>query len=276
MTKTTNISKTRMLTEAAIMLALATVLSIIKILELPYGGSVTVACMMPVIVIAYRHGIKFGLLVALVFGIIQQLFGLKTLSYVTTWQSVVAVIALDYILAFTVIGLGGAFRKMSSQANGLLFGTILVCALRFLCHVISGATVWAGLSIPTNAALLYSIGYNATYMIPETIVTASAALYIGSVLDFRADKITNVKKEGKTGIPVLAWISGLIIVAAIIFDAVNVFMHLQNAESGDFDVAGFASVNWKLIGIVDASAIVIAAIVLLISKKAKKPEVKAA
>lgn len=276
MTKTTNISKTRMLTEAAIMLALATVLSIIKILELPYGGSVTVACMMPVIVIAYRHGIKFGLLVALVFGIIQQLFGLKTLSYVTTWQSVVAVIALDYILAFTVIGLGGAFRKMSSQANGLLFGTILVCALRFLCHVISGATVWAGLSIPTNAALLYSIGYNATYMIPETIVTASAAFYIGSVLDFRADKITNVKKEGKTGIPVLAWISGLIIVAAIIFDAVNVFMHLQNAESGDFDVAGFASVNWKLIGIVDASAIVIAAIVLLISKKAKKPEVKAA
>ena len=165
---------------------------------------------------------------------------------------------------------------MSSQANGLLFGTILVCALRFLCHVISGATVWAGLSIPTNAALLYSIGYNATYMIPETIVTASAAFYIGSVLDFRADKITNVKKEGKTGIPVLAWISGLIIVAAIIFDAVNVFMHLQNAESGDFDVAGFASVNWKLIGIVDASAIVIAAIVLLISKKAKKPEVKSA
>ena len=258
------------------MLALATVLSIIKILELPYGGSVTVACMMPVIVIAYRHGIKFGLLVALVFGIIQQLFGLKTLSYVTTWQSVVAVIALDYIIAFTVIGLGGAFRKMSSQANGLLCGTLLVCALRFLCHVISGATVWAGLSIPTNAALLYSIGYNATYMIPETIVTASAAYYIGSVLDFRGDAITNLKKEGKSGMPVLGWISGLIIVAAIIFDAVTVFMHLQNAESGDFDATGFASVNWRLIAIVNASAVVVAAVLLFISKKVKKPEVKAA
>ena len=178
-----NISKTRMLTEAAIMLALATVLSIVKILELPYGGSVTVACMLPIVIIAYRHGVKFGLLTAFVFGVIQQIIGLKTLSYVTTWQSVVAVIALDYIVAFTVIGLGGVFRKMPSQANGLMMGTVLVCALRFLCHVISGATVWAGLSIPTNAALIYSIGYNATYMVPETIVTASAAYYIGCVLE---------------------------------------------------------------------------------------------
>ena len=271
-----NISKTRMLTEAAIMLAFATTLSIVKILELPYGGSVTVACMLPIIIIAYRHGVKFGLITAFVFGVIQQIIGLKTLSYVTTWQSVVAVIALDYIIAFTVIGLGGVFRKMSSQANGLMLGTLLVCALRFICHVISGATVWAGLSIPTNAALIYSIGYNATYMVPETIVTASAAYYIGSILDFRGDYITNLKKEGKAGIPVLNWISGLIIVGAIIFVAVNVFMHLQNGESGEFDATGFASVNWKLIGFVTVSSIVVAAILLMISNKKKAPASKAA
>ena len=265
-----NISKTRMLTEAAIMLALATVLSIVKILELPYGGSVTVACMLPVIIIAYRHGVRYGLLVAFVFGVIQQLIGLKTLSYVTTWQSVVAVILLDYIVAFTVIGLGGAFRKVSSQAYGLLLGTFLVCFLRFVCHVISGATVWAGLSIPTNAALIYSIGYNATYMIPETIVTAAAAYYIGSVLDFRGDSITNLKKEDRAGIPVLNWVSGLIVVVAIVFDAVNIFMHLQNAESGEFDATGFASVNWKLIGVVTAVAVIIPVILLIISKLTKK------
>ena len=271
-----NISKTRMLTEAAIMLALATVLSIIKILELPYGGSVTVACMLPVIIISYRHGVKYGLLVAFVYGVIQQLFGLKTLSYVTTWQSVVAVILLDYIIAFTVIGLGGLFRKVSSQSYGLLLGTFLVCALRFLCHVISGATVWAGLSIPTNAALIYSIGYNATYMIPETIVTAAAAYYIGSVLEFRGDSITNLKKEDRAGIPVLNWVSGLIVVVAIVFDAVNIFMHLQNAESGEFDATGFANVNWKLIGVVTAVAVVIPVILLIVSKLTKKPVAKAA
>ena len=265
-----------MLTEAAIMLAFATTLSIVKILELPYGGSVTVACMLPIIIIAYRHGVKFGLITAFVFGVIQQIIGLKTLSYVTTWQSVVAVIALDYIIAFTVIGLGGVFRKMSSQANGLMLGTLLVCALRFICHVISGATVWAGLSIPTNAALIYSIGYNATYMVPETIVTASAAYYIGSILDFRGDYITNLKKEGKAGIPVLNWISGLIIVGAIIFVAVNVFMHLQNGESGEFDATGFASVNWRLVGIVTVSSIVVAAILLCISNRKKAPAAKAA
>ena len=276
MSKTNNISKTRMLTEAAIMLALGTVLSLIKILELPYGGSVTVACMLPVIIISYRHGTGFGLLVGLIFGICQQLLGLNTLSYVTTWQSVVAVIMLDYIVAFSVIGLGGLFRKVSSQPYGLLLGTFLVCALRFICHVISGATVWAGLSIPTNAALIYSIGYNATYMIPETIVTAAAAYYIGSVLDFRGSSITNLKKEDRAGIPVLNLVSGLIVVVAIVFDAVNIFMHLQNAESGEFDATGFANVNWKLIGIVTAVAVVIPVILLIFSKLTKKPVAKAA
>ena len=270
-----NVSKTRMLTEAAIMLALATVLSIVKILELPYGGSVTVACMLPIIVISYRHGVKFGLLVAFVFGVIQQIIGFKTLSYVTTWQSVVAVIALDYIVAFTVIGLGGIFRKVTNQAYGLLLGTFMVCALRFICHVISGATVWAGLSIPTNAALIYSIGYNATYMLPETIVTGAAAYYIGNVLDFRGDSITNLKAEEKVGIPVLNWISGLIVVVAIFFDAVNIFMHLQNAETGEFDATGFASVNWKLIATVTITAVIVPVILLIISKMTKKPAAKA-
>ena len=268
-----NVSKTRMLTEAAIMLALATVLSIVKILELPYGGSVTVACMLPIIVISYRHGVKYGLLVAFVFGVIQQIIGFKTLSYVTSWQSVVAVIALDYIVAFTVIGLGGIFRKVTNQAYGLLLGTLMVCALRFICHVISGARVWAGLSIPTNAALAYSIGYNATYMLPETIVTGAAAYYIGNVLDFRGDSITNLKAEEKVGIPVLNWISGLIVVVAIFFDAVNIFMHLQNAETGEFDATGFASVNWKLIATVTITAVIVPVILLIISKMIKKPDI---
>ena len=263
----TNISKTRMLTEAAIMLALATVLSLVKILELPFGGSVTVACMLPVIIIAYRHGVKFGLLIGLVFGIFQQLLGLNTLSYVTTWQSIVAVILLDYVVAFMVLGFAGLTRKMASQAAGLMAATAIVCALRFLCHVISGATVWAGLSIPTNAALIYSVGYNATYMIPETIVTCAAAYYIGSVLDFRGDKIKSLSVKGDKRIPVLKWIAGLVIVVAVIFDAVNIFMHLQNADSGEFDATGFASVNWMLIGIVTLAAALIAGVLFVISKK---------
>ena len=262
-----NVSNARKLAEAAVMLAVATVLSLIKFIDLPYGGSVTVACMLPVVIISYRHGIKFGLLTGFVFGLIQQLLGLNTLSYVTTWQSIIAVIMLDYIIAFMLIGLGGMFRKLSSQANALLLGTIVVCILRYICHVISGATVWAGLSIPTNAALIYSIGYNATYMIPEAIITAAVAYYVGSIIDFRNDTITNIKKSEKQKLPVLKWIGGLLLASALIVDVRNIFMHLQNEESGEFDFTGFANVNWSVILIVSVTAIVIAAILFIVSSK---------
>ncbi len=262
-----NVSNARKLAEAAVMLAVATVLSLIKFIDLPYGGSVTVACMLPVIIISYRHGIKFGLLTGFVFGLIQQLLGLNTLSYVTTWQSIIAVIMLDYIIAFMLIGLGGMFKKLSSQANALLLGTIVVCILRYICHVISGATVWAGLSIPTNAALIYSIGYNATYMIPEAIITAAVAYYVGSIIDFRNDTITNIKKSEKQKLPVLKWIGGLLLASALIVDVRSIFMHLQNEESGEFDFTGFANVNWSVILIVSVTAIVIAAILFIVSSK---------
>jgi thiamine transporter len=262
-----NVSNARKLAEAAVMLAVATVLSLIKFIDLPYGGSVTVACMLPVVIISYRHGIKFGLLTGFVFGLIQQLLGLNTLSYVTTWQSIIAVIMLDYIIAFMLIGLGGMFKKLSSQANALLLGTIVVCVLRYICHVISGATVWAGLSIPTNAALIYSIGYNATYMIPEAIITAAVAYYVGSIIDFRNDTITNIKKSEKQKLPVLKWIGGLLLASALIVDVRSIFMHLQNEESGEFDFTGFANVNWSVILIVSVTAIVIAAILFIVSSK---------
>nr|MCR5310692.1 energy-coupled thiamine transporter ThiT [Lachnospiraceae bacterium] len=266
-----NVSLAKRLAEAALMLAVGTVLSLFKLIDLPYGGSVTVGSMLPVLIIAYRYGTSFGLLTGFVFGAIQQLLGLKTLSYVTTWQSVVAVIVLDYAIAFMVIGFGGLFRKLSSQKTALLSGAVLVGILRFICHVISGATVWAGLSIPTNAALIYSIGYNATYMIPETIITAVLAYYIGSVLDFRADPITAFSAPAKKSFPVLKWIGGLILTIALIVDVRFVFSNLQNAETGDFDITGLASTNWTVVLIVSAVAVAAAVVLFTIDNaKSKK------
>ncbi len=260
----------KILVESAVMIAVATVLSLFKFIDLPYGGSVTIASMLPIIIISYRHGVKNGLLAGLAYAILQQLLGFKTLSYVTSWQSVVAVMLLDYIVAFTVVGLGGMFRKKSSQSGALVCGTITVCILRYICHVISGATVWAGLSIPTNAALIYSIGYNATYMIPETIVTAELAYYIGSVLNFRNDSITYVSNTSKKSIPVLNWIAGLILTVAVFIDVRAVFSYLQNAETGEFDATGFAQVNWVFVIAVAAVAAVIAAVLFVISSKRDK------
>lgn len=270
MSQTTQGSNALKLTEAAIMLALGTVLSLIKLLDLPYGGSVTVASMLPVIIIAYRHGIRFGLLTGFVFGVLQQLLGLNTLSYVTTWQSIVAVILLDYIIAFMVLGLGGAFRKMSSQAGALVLGSVFVCLLRYICHVISGATVWAGLSIPTTAALAYSLGYNATYIVPETIVTAVMAYYVGSMLDFRSASITRLVKTKETSVSILQWVGGLLVAVALIFDVRMIFAQLQNADTGEFDVTGFVNVNWAVIALISAAAIAIAVFMFIVSMKREK------
>ena len=258
------LSPARKLVESAIMLAIATVLSLLKLIDLPYGGSVTVASMLPIIIISYRHNVKWGLLTGLAFGIIQQLLGLKTLSWVTTWQSILAVILLDYIIAFAVAGLGGVFRKITSQPKALLLGALLVGILRYLCHVISGATVWAGLSIPTNAALIYSLGYNATYMIPETIVTMIVGYYIGSVLDFRRENVTRLRREENAAFPILKFAAGLVIVCALVAVTVLVFGQIQNAETGEFDITGLKNVNWPLTGIIAAAAGFYAATLLII------------
>lgn len=229
-----NQSKTKSLVECAIMIALATVLSMIKLAELPYGGSITIASMLPIAIIAYRRGMGWGLGSAFVYGIVQQLLGLNSLSYVTTWQSIVAVILLDYIVAFTVIGFAGIFRnKIENQALGLTLGCVFVSILRYICHVISGATVWAGLSIPTQAALSYSFIYNATYMLPECIILAVTAVYIGSVIDFREEKLKRVvKSDTKAYSPTINVAAGLVAAGAVIYDAVEVFSHLQKRRDG--------------------------------------------
>ncbi len=246
------------------MIAIGTVLSVIKLIDMPYGGSVTIACMLPVIIIAYRYGVKWGLITGFVFGLLQQLLGLDNLSYVTTWQSIVAVIILDYLIAYMSVGAAGLFGRMSSQPSALVLGSVLATFLRYLCHVISGATVWAGLPIPTKAALVYSIGYNATYMVPEMLVTAIVAYYIGSVLDFKSDRIIHLNKNRKGTISVPKLVIGLMLATVAVFDIRMIFMHLQNAGTGDFDLSGIASVSWALIGIVTAVGLLLAGILYFV------------
>lgn len=253
------------------MLAIATVLSLIKLVDLPYGGSVTIASMLPMVIVSYRHGVRWGLVAGVTYGIIQQLLGLNTLSWVSTWQSIVAVILLDYVLAFMATGFGGVFRGMKSQALALVLGSIVVGFIRYACHLVSGATVWAGLSIPTNAALGYSAGYNATYMVPETIVLAVVAWYLGSMLDFRKPDLARLSTQGREeGVPVLAWLGGLAVAAGLIFDCVAIFSKLQNAETGDFDITGLTSVNWPAVGIVSVVAAAAAAVLFLLANRKKR------
>ena len=247
------------------MIALATVLSVFKLFEMPYGGSITLASMLPIAVVAYRHGYKYGLGSAAATALIQILLGLKNFSYFTTPASIIALAVFDYVLAFMVFGLAGMFKNViKKQSTSLLAGATLASVLRYICHVISGATVWAGLSIPTEAALVYSLSYNATYMVPETVIIALTAVYLGSALDFKYDVPRRIKSEHLDGVSTTMIIgAGFSVLAALIADTVLVFSKLQNYDSGEFMILGLRDVSWLAVIIITAAALLISAALLL-------------
>jgi len=267
--QTQKTSITLKLCESAIMIAFATILSLLKLADLPFGGSITAASMLPVLLVAYRHGTVWGILTASVHGILQFLLGMSVLSYVTGWASICAVIVFDYFLAFALVGLGGIFRKMKSQRTALVLGALLAGILRYACHFVSGVTVWRDISIPADAAVIYSLVYNATYMIPETLVLCCAAFYVAGVLNFRAPRLSPVYTKEKAALGWPAYVGGAVSLVALVYDVVAVFSHLQNAETGDFDIKGIAAVDWMSVAIVTAIGAILAAFCVLIPKITK-------
>ncbi len=260
---------TKKLTESAVMLALTIVLSYFKLIDLPYGGSITLCSMLPTIFIAYRHGLLFGLGVGFVNGLLQLLMGASSLSYATSATAAVAIIMLDYILAYTVLGFGGIFKKVfKNQSTAIVTGAAFVCFLRYIFHVISGCTVWVGLSIPDSKALIYSIAYNATYMLPELIITVLGAVYLGSSINLKSERLSMLQKPNSTKSGrLLKNISVLAVVATLITDILLIAPKLQNADTGDFDITGITSVNFTVVIIVTLVGAALATLFFATSKQ---------
>lgn len=268
-----NHKKIKTLTEISILLALATVLSVFKLYQLPYGGALTLASMFPLLLISYRYGVGAGMASGIIYGILQQLL---SISYIQgmTFFSALMVIVLDYALAFSVIGVGGIFKKFTkSPVKAMVFGTLIGCLLRYVCHTVAGCTVWAGVSIPTNAALVYSLLYNAAYMIPETLITAAAAYYLSSCIDFDAEIPVRIKNQN-SGLKIspLNIVGGLSVLAATVADIIIIFSHTQK-ESGEFDITMISTVSaekWVIIAAITAASLLIALILNLITKSKNK------
>ncbi len=164
----------RMLCEGALMVALAQILSYVKLAEAPNGGSITPA-MFPILFFAVRWGLGSGLMAGFLFGLLQLMFDG---TYAWGWQSML----LDYLVAFTPLGLAGLFK---GKKWGLFAGTVVGCAGRFIIHYISGVTIYK-IVAPTeflnwtfSSPSLYSLVYNGSYMLPNTLIALvlAAALY---------------------------------------------------------------------------------------------------
>ena len=183
----------------AVMVALGTVLSLIKVWQMPLGGAVTLASMLPVILVSDIIDVKWGLISAFVYSLIQLGLGIMIdglLGWGLTPISLLGTVFLDYIIPFTLIGLAGVFAKKGT--SGLIFGCIMVMLLRFFCHIISGCIIFANLeqfivfgNTFVGRPLLYSVCYNGMYMIPELIITTVVVviLSVSGSID-RIKKIT--------------------------------------------------------------------------------------
>jgi thiamine transporter len=165
--------KLKRLTQSAVLVALAAVLTFVKVFNLPNGGSITLASMAPIIFASFKFGTPWGVLVALVYSLIQLVTGFYP-PPVQSIGSYFLVILLDYILAFGVLGTANIFRKLGTAA-----ATFIVVFLRFICHFLSGITIWSSYAEGSgHSVAVYSLLYNGSYMAGELIVTMAVMIVI--------------------------------------------------------------------------------------------------
>ena len=162
--------KVRMLTEGAVCIALAEILSFLPLYKMPWGGSVDLS-MLPIILFCVRWGLGPGLVASFAHALLQTLF---EGGIAIGWQSIIG----DFLVAYTVLGFAGLFKGKFVPA------TVVACVLRFLVHYVVGATIWAEympetfFSMTMTTPWIYSALYNAAYMLPDMVVI----LVIGVIL----------------------------------------------------------------------------------------------
>jgi thiamine transporter len=209
-------TKTKKIATIGVLIALGVILSMITVYKLPYGGSITLAGMVPVVILGYKYGTKWGLFSGFVFSIIQAILG-ATASQAfagmydpdNAAKSVVNIIAmalLDYIVAFAVLGLSGMFKnKIKNHTAALSLGAGIAVLLRFAAHFISGVLLWGSYAewffteqmnnafgqkvlssfSGTSLAVVYSFVYNGSYMLPELIITVIVCTVLVSIKPLR-------------------------------------------------------------------------------------------
>lgn len=171
--------------ECAIMVGLAFVLSQIKLFRMPWGGSITAMSMLPIVVFGMRNGARWAFVCSGLYAAVQLIEGLANglLSWGLTVPALIACILLDYLLAFTVLGIAGFF---SGKTTGMAAaGAFCATFARFICSFLSGVVVWQSVGelwsgFSTDNAALYSLLYNGAYMMPEIVVTTAVAAAIAA------------------------------------------------------------------------------------------------
>jgi thiamine transporter len=155
---------TRALAEAALAVALAFVLGLIKIFHMPYGGSISLE-MVPLILLALRQGPWVGIVAGAAYGLLDLAIEPVVLHPVQ--------VIFDYPLAFGVLGLAGFFQP---SVRGAILGTVVAVLARFVCHFVSGVVFFASYAPKGWNPYLYSAAYNAAYLVPSLVIALIAVV----------------------------------------------------------------------------------------------------
>ncbi|MDK2802809.1 MAG: energy-coupled thiamine transporter ThiT [Oscillospiraceae bacterium] len=181
------------LVETSLFIILGIILSMIRIFNLPYGGSITIASMLPLVFISFKYGTKWGIFAGIVYGLLSGIFGFSEGSFKgINFGMIFLIFFIDYILAHAVIGFSGLFRnyKKIKLSTRLVFGIIIGGSLKLFFHILSGAIFYGSYAqwffsqegfsqgeyilqkfSGFSLYLIYSLFYNISYMIPEIIIT---------------------------------------------------------------------------------------------------------
>ncbi len=202
-------TNTRRLTESAMLLAVAILLELLSktfIPEMTFGGQLTIVSMLPVVLISYRHGLKWGFVAAFAYALMETVIGMRTISAAFLpgtddymGAKAVVMVLLDYLAAYTALGLGGIFRsRIKNPSLSLMWGSLVALGARYLSHILSGCILYASWAewfftqegfpawgqtlvetlSPEMLGFTYSAVYNGMYMIPEMIFTAIGAFLL--------------------------------------------------------------------------------------------------
>ena len=215
--------KTKKLVTSAILIAMGTAISLvcefIPFLNLPFGGTITIASLLPIVVVGYMFGPAWGFGAAFVYSLLQIVVGLKTVSALFTPASdsfmgigvAFGVVILDYIAAFTSVGLSSLFRGIKRPAAAIAVGSIVGLFACYFFHFLSGAlfygawaewffteTVAGDFAISkailekfsgASLAAVYSAVYNGCYMIPEIVITTVVGAIVANVPIIKKNRV---------------------------------------------------------------------------------------
>lgn len=165
------------LTMSAVMTALSTVLSLVTVMKMPLGGSVTLFSMLPVCMLSIMYGCRWGTVCAFIYSLGQLALDIAGVAgWGLTPVAFAGCVVFDYLAAFTVLGLAGMFR--AKGVPGYIAGIALAVALRMVSHIISGVIFFSSWAPEGWNPFVYSLAYNGAYMVPEFIFTFAGAIIL--------------------------------------------------------------------------------------------------